>query len=78
MLKAREVYEVVPRPVGRNIVGSKWVYVVKWKENRGLEKCKTRTVAKEFTQVIGENYKETYISVDWLESVCLVCVVAAS
>jgi len=29
MLKAREVYEVVLRPVGRNIVESKWVYVVK-------------------------------------------------
>jgi len=29
MLKAREVYEIVPRPVGRNIVRSKWVYIVK-------------------------------------------------
>jgi len=49
MLKVREVYEIVLRPVGKKIVGSKWVYVVKWKENRGLEKCKARTVAKGFT-----------------------------
>jgi len=63
MLKAREVYEVVPRPVGRNVVGSKWIYVIKWKEDGGLEKHKARTVAKRFTQVIGKDYEETYVSV---------------
>ena len=78
MLKAREVYEIVPRPVGRNIVRSKWVYIVKWKEDEGLEKCKARTVAKGFTQVIEEDYEEIYISVAQLESVCLVCTVVAS
>ena len=31
MLKAREVFEIVPRPNERNVVGSKWVYAIKWK-----------------------------------------------
>jgi len=42
-----------------------------------VEKRKARTVAKGFTQVIGEDYEETYASVTRLESVCLVCAVAA-
>ena len=43
-----------------------------------LERRKARTVAKGFTQVIGEDYNETYTSVACLESVCLVCAIAAS
>ena len=78
MLKAREVFEVVPRREEQNVVGSKWVYVIKWKEDGGLERQKTRTVAKGFTQVIGEDYEETYASISHLESICLVCAIAAS
>jgi len=66
---------VVPRPEKKNIVGSKWVYAIKWKEDGRLERQKTRTVAKGFTQVIGEDYEETYVSVTCLESVRLVCTV---
>ena len=78
MLKAREVFEVVLRPEGQNVVGSKWVYVIKQKGDGRLERQKARTVAKGFTQVIGEDYEETYASVAYLESVCLVYTIAAS
>jgi len=43
-----------------------------------LERKKARTVAKGFTQVIGKDYNETYTSVACLESVRLVCAIAAS
>jgi len=33
MLKARDVFKVVPRLEGWNVVGSKWVYAIKWKED---------------------------------------------
>ena len=78
MLKEKGVFEVVPRPQGKNIIGSKWVYAVKWKEDGMVERRKARTVAKGFTQVIGEDYNETYTSVARLESVRLVCAIAAS
>ena len=78
MLKEKGVFEVVPRPQGKNIIGSKWVYAVKWKENGMVERRKARTVAKGFTQVIGKDYNETYTSVACLESVHLVCAIAAS
>jgi len=51
------------------VVGSKWVYAIKWKKNGEIERRKARIVAKGFTQVIGEDYKETYASVACLESV---------
>jgi len=71
MLKERGVFEVIPRPMGKNIVGSKWVYAIKWKDDRTIKRWKARTVAKGFTQVLGEDYKETYASVARLESVTL-------
>ena len=78
MLKARDMFEVVLRPEGWNVVGSKWVYAIKWKEDGEIEKRKARTVAKGFTQVIGEDYEETYVSIAHLESIHLVCAIAAS
>ena len=37
-----------------------------------------RTVAKEFTQVIGKDYEEIYASVVCFESICLVCTIVVS
>jgi len=63
MLKEKGVFEVVPRLQGKNVSGSEWVYIVKWKENRAVEKRKARIIVKGFTQVIGEDYDKTYASV---------------
>jgi len=49
MLKECEVFELVQRPVDKNVVGSKWVYAIKWDDNGGIEKRKARTVVKGFT-----------------------------
>ena len=78
MLKERGVFKLISRPPERNVVGSKWVYAIKWKDNGTVDKRKARTVAKGFTQVLGEDYNETYASVACLESVHLVCAIAAS
>jgi len=78
ILKSRDVFEIMPRPSGKNIVGSKWVFTVKWNEKGEIEKRKARTVAKGYTQVIGEDYDKTYASVARLEFVHLVCAIAAS
>ncbi|KAJ3552615.1 hypothetical protein NP233_g12840 [Leucocoprinus birnbaumii] len=49
-----------------------------WKEDGDLKDRKARTVAKGFTQVLGEDYDETYASVARLESVRLVCAITAA
>jgi len=63
MLKEQGVFELIPRLLERNVVGSKWVYVVKWRDDGTVDRWKARTVAKGFIQVLGEDYDETYASV---------------
>ena len=78
MLKLQDVFEIVPRPSSKNVMGSKWIFAVKQNEKGEIEKRKARTVAKGYTQVIREDYNKTYALVARLESVCLVCAIAAS
>jgi len=78
MLKKREVFELVSRPLGKNIEEYKWVYAIKWNDNGEIERRKARMVVKKFTQVTGEDYNKTYASVACLESVQLLCAIAAS
>ena len=49
MLKLWNIFEVMPRPSDKNVVGSKWVYAVTWNEKGEIEKRKARTVAKGYT-----------------------------
>ena len=51
---------------------------MKWRDDGTVDRWKARTVAKGFTQVLGEDYDKTYASVAQLESVWLVCAIAAS
>ena len=60
MLKERGVFELTPQPLERNVVGLKWIYAVKWKDDGTVDRRKTRTVAKGFTQVLGKDYNKTY------------------
>jgi len=78
MLKEQGVFELTPRLLERNVVGSKWVYAVKWRYDGIVDRQKARTIAKGFTQVLGEDYDKTYALVAQLESVQLVCAIAAS
>ena len=78
MLKERGVFKLIQRPTNKNVVGSKWVYAIKCNDNGNIEKRKARTVAKGFTQVIGEDYEKTYASVARLKSVRLLYAIATS
>jgi len=78
ILKERGIFELTPRPIGKNVIGSKWVFAIKWKNNRTINKRKAQTLAKGFTQILDEDYDETYASVARLDSVQLICTIAAS
>jgi len=69
IMKEKEVFCTVPRPVGKNVVKSKWVYANKYNDEGHIVARKARLVAKGFTQILGEDYDETYASVARLESI---------
>ena len=50
-LHENNVWQLVPRPEGRNFVGRKWVCKVKGNAQGELERFKARYVAKGFSQV---------------------------
>jgi hypothetical protein len=50
----------VPRPIGKNIVGSKWVFHIKQKANRAIEKYKVCLVVRGFTQKFRIDYFDTF------------------
>ena len=53
-------WEVVPRPLNINVVGSKWVCKIKYKPDGSIERYKARLVAKGFTQEQGHDFDETF------------------
>ena len=55
-----QVWEVVPRPQGKKVVGSKWIYKVKHAVDESVEKYKARFVEKGFSQKEGIDYEETF------------------
>ena len=45
-----DVWDVVPRPKGKSVVASKWIYNIKHAVDGSIEKYKARFVARGFSQ----------------------------
>ena len=52
-LLRNKTFEIVPRPINRNVVGCKWVFKVKYKADGSIGRYKARLVAKGFSQQPG-------------------------
>ena len=55
-----DVWKVVPRPTGKSVVTSRWLYKIKHAADGSVEKYKARFVARGFTQKEGIDYDETF------------------
>jgi hypothetical protein len=78
LLEANETWEVVERPNGANVVGSKWVFKLKCTETGDVDKYKARLIAQGFTQVPGIDYFNTFAPIAKLSSTRAILAVAAS
>ena len=58
-----DVWEVVPKPEGKSVVTSRWLYKIKYAADGSIEKYKARFVARGFSQVEGVDYDETFAPV---------------
>jgi hypothetical protein len=77
MLEKAGTWMTVPRPAGRNVVGSKWVFCIKRKADGTIDKYKAQLVAHGFTQMYGVDYFSTYSPVAKLASFHIILTIAA-
>jgi hypothetical protein len=73
-----DVWDIVLRPEGKSVVTSKWIYKIKHTVDGSIERHKMRFVAREFSQVEGIDYEETFAPVARYTSIRMIVSPAAS
>ena len=71
------VRDIVPRPEGKSVVTSKWIYKIKHAADGSIEKYKARFVARGFSQKEGIDYEETFALVARYTSIRVIMALAA-
>ena len=77
-LSENATWSLVTRPLGRTIVGCRWVYTVKYLSDGSIERLKAHLVAKGYTQTYGVDYAETFSPVAKISSVWTLISLAAN
>jgi hypothetical protein len=73
-----DVWDIVPRPEGKSVVTSKWIYKIKHTTDRSIEKHKEIFVARGFSQVEGIDYEETFSPIARYTSIQMIISLATS
>jgi hypothetical protein len=71
-------WHLVPPMKRRNVVGYKWVYKIKRKQDGSLDRYKARLVAKGFKQRYGIDYDDTFSPVVKIATIHIVLSIAVS
>ncbi|KAK2403016.1 hypothetical protein QL285_052490 [Trifolium repens] len=66
-----DVWDLVPRPTHKNIIGTKWVFRNKLNEQGEVVRNKARLVAQGYSQQEGIDFTETFAPVARLEAIRL-------
>ena len=67
--KRKKVWELVPRPKDKSIIGTKWVFKNKFDENKNIIRNKAKLVVKGYYQEEDIDFEESYASVARLEGI---------
>ncbi|KAI3769208.1 hypothetical protein L6452_00308 [Arctium lappa] len=75
--EALNVWRLVPKPKGKTVIGTKWVFKNKKDEDGVVIRNKARLVAKDYRQEEGMDYDETYAPVARIEAIHMFLAYAA-
>eukprot|EP00253_Pinus_taeda_P009127 PITA_09127 len=70
-------WEIVPRPEGKSVMGSRWIYKVKQAADWSVEKYKERFFSQGFSQIEGIDYEETFAPVARYSSIRTILALSA-
>lgn len=56
-----DTWELVPKTSEMHVIGTKWVFKIKYKTDNTIERLKVRLVAKEYNQREGVGVSETFL-----------------
>ena len=77
-LQANGTWFLTSLPVGKTTIGCRWVYKIKHHSDGSIESYKARLVAKDFTQLEGVDYQDTFSPTSKIIYVrCLLALAAA-
>jgi hypothetical protein len=71
-----DVWDIIPRPQGKSVVTSKWIYKIKHAADKSIEKHKARLVPRGFFRVEGIDYEETFDHVARYTSIHMIIALA--
>ena len=76
-LEKNDTWEMGPLPVGKKLVGSRWVFTIKYHSDGSVARYKARLVARRYTQSYGINYNETFAPVEKLNTIRILIALVA-
>ena len=77
-LQKNQTWELMDLPTGKETVGCRWIFTVKYKADGTIKRFKARLVAKGYTQTYGIDYTEMFAPIAKINTICVLLSLATN